>query len=172
MRVRGGYEPSVLHAHAGEPLRIVFSREETAPCTERVVFPAFGRSAMLPPFEEVTLELVPEQVGEYEFTCQLGVLRGRLVVDAGRSPVPPAPDILLLALATWLCTVPLLLLVSVPFLGWGAGAALGLLWLGAVIAACFAYCVHRLARASHDRQTPLTSSSRAVRSVKTTTSGE
>ena len=81
VRVRGGYEPSVLHGRVGEPLRIVFSREETASCSEHVVFPAFGKSAMLPPFESVALELVPERAGEYEFTCQLGMLRGRLVVD-------------------------------------------------------------------------------------------
>jgi plastocyanin domain-containing protein len=81
VRVRGGYEPSVLHGRVGEPLRIVFSREESATCSEHVVFPAFGMSAMLPSFEDVVVELVPERVGEYEFTCQLGVLRGRLVVD-------------------------------------------------------------------------------------------
>jgi plastocyanin domain-containing protein len=83
IRVRGGYEPSVLYGRVGEPLRIVFSREETASCSEHVVFPAFGKSAMLPPFEDVVLELVPEHAGEYEFTCQLGMLRGRLVVDGG-----------------------------------------------------------------------------------------
>ncbi len=80
VRVRGAYEPDTVFARAGEPLRIVFRREETAPCSERVVFPAFGRSAMLPPFQDVTLELLPEDPGEYEFTCQLGMLRGRLIV--------------------------------------------------------------------------------------------
>lgn len=159
VRVRGGFEPPVLHARAGEPLRLVFSREETAPCTERVVFPAFGRSAMLPPFEEVALELVPERAGEYEFTCQLGVLRGRLVVEAARPVLSPAPDTLLLALATWLCTVPFLLLVSVPLLGWGAGAVLGLAWLGAVVVGCFGLCAYRIAATSHERKTPFTPSS-------------
>ena len=81
VRVKGGYQPSVVRGRVGEPLRIVFSREETASCSEHVVFPTFGLSAMLPPFEDVTLELVPEQAGEYEFTCQLGTLRGRLVIS-------------------------------------------------------------------------------------------
>ena len=44
VRVKGGYQPSVVHARVGEPLRIVFSREETASCSEHVVFPAFGNS--------------------------------------------------------------------------------------------------------------------------------
>jgi plastocyanin domain-containing protein len=83
IRVKGGFEPDTVLARANEPLRLVFRREETASCSERVVLPAFGRSATLPPFEDVTLELLPEHEGEYEFTCQLGVLRGLLVVVAG-----------------------------------------------------------------------------------------
>ena len=87
VRVKGAYEPNTIVAHAGRPLRITFYREETASCSERVVFPAFGKSAMLPPFQDVTLELLPERAGEYEFTCQMGMLRGRLIVtDAGGGP--------------------------------------------------------------------------------------
>jgi len=81
VRVRGGYWPSVVFARAGRPLRLIFRREETAPCSERVVFPAFGKSAMLPPYEDVTVELLPKEPGEYEFTCQMGMLRGRLIVE-------------------------------------------------------------------------------------------
>lgn len=94
VRVKGGYLPSVLHGRVSEPLRIVFSREETASCSEHVVFPDFGKSAMLPAFEDVLIELVAERAGEYEFTCQMGLLRGRLIVTddnaepsrVGRSP--------------------------------------------------------------------------------------
>jgi plastocyanin domain-containing protein len=80
IRIEGGYQPDTIFASAGRPLRLTFYREETASCSERVVFPAFGLSATLPPFQEVTLELLPEQAGEYEFTCGMGMLRGRLVV--------------------------------------------------------------------------------------------
>jgi len=162
IRVKGGYQPSVVHGRVGEPLRIVFSREETAACSEHVVFPAFGKSAMLPPFEDVTFELVPMRAGEYEFTCQLGMLRGRLVVDGdaseppavgnlsptararfGRSVTGERSDTLLLALVSWVCGVPFLLLLAVPFLGWKAGGMLALAWLGLVVAACFAVCAWR-----------------------------
>jgi plastocyanin domain-containing protein len=79
--VRGGYRPDVIHARAGEPIRIVFRREETAHCSERVVFPAFGTSAMLPRGEEVVVELPPAPPGTYEFTCALNMLHGTLVVE-------------------------------------------------------------------------------------------
>ena len=81
IRVRSSYEPDTISARAGRPLRLTFHREDTSACTERVIFPAFGKSAMLPPFEDVTVELLPEQPGEYEFTCQMGMLRGRLLVS-------------------------------------------------------------------------------------------
>ena len=81
VRVHGGYRPDVVRARAGEPIRIAFLREETAACSERVVFPAFGKNAMLPYGERIVLELPPTPPGTYEFTCALNMLRGRLVVE-------------------------------------------------------------------------------------------
>ena len=80
VRVRGGYQPDTISAEAGVALRIVFQREESAPCSEQVVFPAFGKSAMLPRGEKVSVDLLPEEPGEYEFTCGMRMLSGRLVV--------------------------------------------------------------------------------------------
>lgn len=79
--VRGGYRPDVLYVRAGEPIRILFRREESAHCSERVVFPAFGKSAMLPCGKQVVVELPPAPPGTYEFTCALNMLRGTLVVE-------------------------------------------------------------------------------------------
>ena len=81
IRVHGGYSPDTIHGRVGERVRLVFRREETAPCSERVVFPDFGKSAMLPPYQDVTVELDPQEPGEFEFTCQMGMLHGRLVVE-------------------------------------------------------------------------------------------
>ena len=84
IRVRGGYHPDTVHARLGESVRLVFRREETAPCSERVVFPDFGKSAMLPAREDVTIELTPDRPGTYAFTCQMGMLHGRLIVEERR----------------------------------------------------------------------------------------
>jgi plastocyanin domain-containing protein len=84
VRVHGGYVPDTIHARVGEPIRLVFRREETASCSERVVFPDFGKSAMLPAYEDVTIELEPSAAGEFEFTCQMGMLHGRLIVEDDR----------------------------------------------------------------------------------------
>ncbi|HSP72228.1 MAG TPA: cupredoxin domain-containing protein [Gaiellaceae bacterium] len=82
VRVRGRYTPELIRVPAGEPARIAFLREEFAPCSERVVFPSLGLNVALPAYEEVVVDLGVQQPGEYEFTCQLGVLRGRVIVEA------------------------------------------------------------------------------------------
>lgn len=79
--VEGGYEPAVIRATAGTPLRLAFNRQETSSCSEEVVIPEFGVRRFLPAFETTEVEIVPVDPGEYEFTCGMGMLRGRLVVE-------------------------------------------------------------------------------------------
>jgi plastocyanin domain-containing protein len=79
--VRGGYAPSRIRVHAGDRVRLVFDRQETAGCSEEVVFPSFGIRRFLPPFEKTTIELRPEAPGEYPFTCGMSMLHGALIVD-------------------------------------------------------------------------------------------
>ena len=79
--VKGGYTPDVIVVERGKPVRLTFRREEAAACSEMVVFDAFGKSATLPEGEPVAVELMPDEPGEYEFACQMGMLRGRLVVE-------------------------------------------------------------------------------------------
>lgn len=80
IRVKGGYDPSLIVVEAGKPLRLHFNRQETAACSEMVMFPDFDVSRTLPAGETVTIELEPQTPGEYEFSCQMGMLRGKLVV--------------------------------------------------------------------------------------------
>lgn len=79
--VKGGYTPDVIIVQHGKPVRLNFRREETAACSEMVVFGDFNRSAKLPAGETVAVEFLPEEPGEYEFSCQMGMLRGKLVVE-------------------------------------------------------------------------------------------
>ena len=79
--VKGGYTPDVLVVKAGQPVRLTFTRQETASCSEMVLFPDFNKSAKLPPGERVSIEFTPEKPGEYGFQCQMGMLRGKLIVE-------------------------------------------------------------------------------------------
>ncbi len=80
--VKGGYTPDTIRVAAGRPVRLLFRREETAACSEQVVLADFGKSAPLPTGSVVPVEFMPTEPGEHEFTCQMGMLRGRIVVEA------------------------------------------------------------------------------------------
>ena len=79
--VKGGYTPDTIVVQRGRPVRLIFRREESALCSERVVLPAFDKSAVLPEGEEVPVEFIATELGEYPFTCHMGMLRGRIVVE-------------------------------------------------------------------------------------------
>lgn len=78
--VKGGYTPDVIVVQKGRPVRLTFTRQESAACSERVLFPDFNKNAALLEGERVTLEFTPDKPGEYGFQCQMGMLRGKLIV--------------------------------------------------------------------------------------------
>ena len=80
--VKGGYTPDTIRVTAGRPVRLLFRREETAACSEQVVLADFGKSAPLPTGTVVPVEFMPGDPGEHEFTCQMGMLRGKIIVEA------------------------------------------------------------------------------------------
>jgi plastocyanin domain-containing protein len=46
-----------------------------------VLFPDFGKNAKPPEGKTVTIEFTPQKPGETEFACQMGMFRGKLVVE-------------------------------------------------------------------------------------------
>lgn len=79
--VKGGYTPDTIIVGRGKPVRLNFRREETAACSDKVVFEHFGKSADLPTGELVAVELMPKEAGEFPFSCPMGMFRGRLIVE-------------------------------------------------------------------------------------------
>ncbi len=78
--VKGGYSPDTIQVEAGHPVRLMFNRQESSPCSDKVVLDAFGVSADLPEGETVPVEFTPTTPGDYEFACQMGMLRGKVIV--------------------------------------------------------------------------------------------
>jgi plastocyanin domain-containing protein len=79
--VKGGYQPAIITAKAGQMLRLNFTRRESTPCGEEVIFPDFGKRAHLPQNQTVPIEVTPKTPGEYEFTCGMNMYRGKLIVQ-------------------------------------------------------------------------------------------
>jgi plastocyanin domain-containing protein len=84
VRVRDGYDPATIFVEAGRPVRLLFYRDETAECSDRVIFEDFGIDQPLPAFQTTAVEFQPTAAGDYHFHCGKSVLRGRVVAQVGR----------------------------------------------------------------------------------------
>lgn len=78
--VRGGYDPSEIRVRAGRPVRIVFDRQETNPCSDEVVLSDFAIRRQLPPHRRTAIEFTPNAPGTHEFVCGMGMLHGKVIV--------------------------------------------------------------------------------------------
>jgi len=81
IKVKGGYTPDILIFQAGKPIKLNFIREETAACTEEVIFSDFNKKAMLTPYKTVSIELNIDKPGEYGFQCGMGMVKGKLIIQ-------------------------------------------------------------------------------------------
>lgn len=79
--VKGGYQPETIIAERDKPVRLLFRRDESSPCSEEVIFERLGVRAKLPEGKVVALELAGREPGVYTFTCGHGMLHGRLLVE-------------------------------------------------------------------------------------------
>jgi plastocyanin domain-containing protein len=81
--VKGGYSPDVIVVRENVPVRLNFYRDETASCSEQVIFSDFGIIKDLPPFKTTPVEFMPERSGEFTFMCGMHMMRGKLIVKPG-----------------------------------------------------------------------------------------
>lgn len=81
IKVKGGYDPDVIVVKRNKPVRLHFNRQESSLCSEMVIFDKLNQSAKLPEGQTVTIEFTPETAGEIPFQCQMGMLRGKLIVQ-------------------------------------------------------------------------------------------
>ena len=79
--VKGGYSPDVIVVQKDKPVRLNFYRDETAGCSEQVIFGDFGIARDLPAYKTTAVEFTPDRSGEFTFTCGMNMLRGKLIVE-------------------------------------------------------------------------------------------
>ena len=78
--VKGGYDPSEVQVEAGRPVRLIFDRQETNPCSDELVIPEFRIHRALPPHQRTAVEFTPGTPGTFDFKCGMGMLHGKLIV--------------------------------------------------------------------------------------------
>lgn len=78
--VKGGYSPDVIVVKENQPVRLDFYRDETASCSDQVIFGDFGIARDLPAFKTTSIEFTPSKAGEFSFVCGMNMMRGKLIV--------------------------------------------------------------------------------------------
>ena len=78
--VEGGYSPARVVARRGVPLKLIFDRRETNPCSDEIVLPDFGIRRSLPANAKTSIEIRPERAGEFPFSCGMNMLHGKIQV--------------------------------------------------------------------------------------------
>lgn len=81
IEVIGGYTPSVISLIKNRPTRLIFYRQENSSCSEEVVLSDFKIRKKLPAFQKTVIEFTPDKAGEFEFTCGMGMLHGKIIVQ-------------------------------------------------------------------------------------------
>ncbi len=79
--VKGRYIPDVVRVKQGKKVTFNFYRDEDSDCTNEVIFEEFNIRRKLPARKTTSIELTPASKGEFHFTCGMGMVHGRLLVE-------------------------------------------------------------------------------------------
>jgi hypothetical protein len=78
---RRGYEPNVLYARVGVPVRWVIDVVEMSGCTNRLIMPQYGVNKKFVVGENV-IEFTPTRTGELPFSCWMQMVWGKFIIEA------------------------------------------------------------------------------------------
>ena len=78
---KDGYTPGSVDIKKGEKVRLIFKRVDTQNCGGEVVVSSLNIKKSLPLNKNVTIEFTPKEAGEITFTCGMGMMKGKLLVQ-------------------------------------------------------------------------------------------
>ena len=76
-----GYEPASFRVKKDQPVKLAFNRLDANNCGGEVIFPKLKIRKALPVGETVLVEFTPTEAGELAFSCGMGMLKGKVVVN-------------------------------------------------------------------------------------------
>ncbi len=80
IKVEGGYSPEVISVPKGKLTKINFLRTDPTECLSEVVLADFKIKKELPLNQKVTIEITPQETGEFKFTCGMNMYHGKIIV--------------------------------------------------------------------------------------------
>jgi plastocyanin domain-containing protein len=79
--VKSEYSPDRIVVKKGQPVRLLFYREDDSECTAQVVIPDLKVKQDLALKKDTAVAFVPEKEGEFTFACGMDMMKGKLVVE-------------------------------------------------------------------------------------------
>lgn len=76
-----GFVPAILKIQANKATKIAVTRDSRPNCGNKIVIPSLGISRELPLGQTIVIELPAQPVGEFHFTCGMGMYKGAIVVN-------------------------------------------------------------------------------------------
>ena len=78
--VEGGYTPETIVIKKGKTTKINFLRKDLTSCLEEVVLGDFHIRKYLPLNKKVTVELKPQEAGEFSYHCSMNMYHGKIII--------------------------------------------------------------------------------------------
>jgi uncharacterized protein len=78
-----GYTPKTILVRQNVPVELDLETQGTYSCASHFVLKAFDIQARLEPTERRTVAFTPKELGEYSFSCSMGMYDGKIIVVKG-----------------------------------------------------------------------------------------
>lgn len=76
-----GFVPGTATVRAGESVTIVVTRQTDQTCAKEIVFPGQNIRKELPLGQPVQITFTPSQKGDVPYTCGMGMVTGKIVIQ-------------------------------------------------------------------------------------------
>jgi plastocyanin domain-containing protein len=76
-----GFRPDSIQVKKGQPLHLLITRKTDDTCATEILFEGNKDSVDLPLNKEVAVDYTPAASGEIGYSCEMGMVRGKLVVN-------------------------------------------------------------------------------------------
>lgn len=77
----GDYQPASFNVQAGKPVRLNVTRDDKPTCGDVLTIPSQNISKPIAVNQVTTIEFTPQKAGDLEFTCGMGMMKGKIVVQ-------------------------------------------------------------------------------------------
>ncbi|MBU1202782.1 sulfite exporter TauE/SafE family protein [Patescibacteria group bacterium] len=75
-----GYTPSVFKIQKGVPVKWLIDGQQVSGCTNQIIVPSLNIKQAINPGENI-IEFIPQEEGTISFSCWMGMVRGKFIVE-------------------------------------------------------------------------------------------